>query len=93
MVAGFDQNEWSAAHYSPKEPIADIIREFRAGRRKLLNLLRQTTDKDWARYAIHPEYGKIPIEYIALHTYNHTLEHLQQLLDAQEGNVLKAANV
>ncbi|MCC7164010.1 MAG: DinB family protein [Anaerolineae bacterium] len=91
-VASFNQDEWSAAHYSPDEPIENIVKEFRAGRRKLLNLLRLTRDKDWARHAIHPEYGNIPIEYIALHAYNHTLEHLQQLLDAIEVKTLKAAN-
>lgn len=90
-VASFNQEEWSAAHYSPREPIETILKEFRAGRRKLVNQLRLTTDKDWARYAIHPEYGNIPIEYIALHTYNHTLEHLQQLLDALEIKILNAA--
>lgn len=92
VVASFNQEEWSAAHYSPKEPIEDIIGEFRAARRKLVRLLRGTGDKDWARYAIHPEYSNVPIEYIALHTYNHTLEHLQQLLDALEIKALKAAN-
>lgn len=91
-VASFDQDEWSREHYSPSEPIDKIISEFRSARRKFVKLLRDTTDKDWARYAIHPEYGKIPIEYIALHTYNHTLDHLRQLLDVQEGNVLNGAN-
>lgn len=91
-IVVFNQVEWNDAHYSAHEPIENIIKEFRAARRKLVNLLSTTTDKDWSRYALHPEYGKIPLEYIALHAYNHTLEHLQQLLDAQEGNVLKAAN-
>jgi hypothetical protein len=91
-VASFDQPEWSREHYSRDEPVEQIVSEFRTARRKLVKLLRGTTDKDWARYAVHPEYGVIPIEYIALHAYNHTLEHLQQLLDAQEGNLLDAAN-
>lgn len=92
IVASFHQEEWMREHYSTKEPIKDIIAGFRAARRKLVKLLRGTTDKDWTRYAVHPEYGKISIEYIALHTYNHTLEHLQQLLDAQEEMLLDAAN-
>lgn len=91
-VASFNQEEWSREHYSAKEPMQDIIGEFKTARRKLVKLLRNTRDKDWTRYAVHPEYGNISIEYIALHTYNHTLEHLQQLLDAQESNVLQAAN-
>lgn len=92
IVPSFNQEEWSKEHYSADEPIENIVKELVTARRKLVRLLRATTDKDWTRHAIHPEYGNIPIEYIALHTYNHTLEHLQQLLDAQEMNVLNAAN-
>jgi hypothetical protein len=92
VVASFNQEEWMRDHYTPDEPLQKILAEFRAARRKLVKLLRGTTDKDWTRYAIHPEYGRISIEYIALHAYNHTLEHLQQLLDAQEENLLNAAN-
>jgi len=92
VVASFNQDEWSKEHYSPKEPIENIITEFRTARRKLVKLLSTTTDKDWTRYAIHPEYGNISIEYIASHTYNHTLEHLLQVLEVQEHNILNAAN-
>jgi hypothetical protein len=91
-VAAFNQDEWNKEHYSPDEPMDKIMSEFLAARRKLVKLLSKTKKKDWARYAIHPEYGNIPVEYIARHAYNHTLEHLQQLLDAQEGNLLDAAN-
>ncbi|MBI4674360.1 MAG: DinB family protein [Chloroflexi bacterium] len=92
LVANFDQEEWMREHYVENEPLKKIVAEFRAARRKLVKLLRNIKDKDWTRYAIHPEYGKISLEYIALHAYNHTLEHLRQLLDAQEENVLNAAN-
>lgn len=92
VVASFSQEDWMREHYTNDEPIEKTIAEFRAARRKLVRLLKNTTDKDWTRYAIHPEYGRISIEYIALHAYNHTLEHLQQLLDAQEENLLNAAN-
>lgn len=91
VVASFNQEEWSRDYYSADEPLKNVIGEFLAARRKLVKLLRGTTDKDWKRYAVHPEYGNISIEYIALHAYNHTLEHLRQLLDAQETNLLNAA--
>lgn len=91
-VANFDQEEWMTDHYSPQESLKDIVSEFRAARRKLVKALRGTRDSDWKRYAIHPMYGNIPIEYIATHSYAHTLEHLKQLLDARETNILNAAN-
>lgn len=92
LVANFDQEEWTREHYVEDEPLKKIVAEFRAARRKLVKLLRNTKDQDWARYAIHPQYGKISLEYIALHAYSHTLEHLQAVLTAQEENLLNAAN-
>jgi len=92
IVANFDQEAWMRAHYSPAEPVTAILAEFRAARRKLVKLLQSADNKGWTRYAVHPEYGKISLAYIALHAYNHTLEHLQQLLNAQEENLLRAAN-
>lgn len=92
VVASFNQEEWSKQHYSADEPIENIIKEFVTARRKLVKLLRGTGDAEWKKYAVHPEYGNLSLEFIALHTYNHTLEHLQQLLNAQEKNLLDAAN-
>jgi hypothetical protein len=91
-VPSFNQEEWTRLHYSPDEPLKNIVAEFRGARRKLVKLLRGTRDGDWKRYAIHPEYGNIPIEHIALHSYAHTLEHLQQFMNVREGNLLNAAN-
>ncbi len=92
IVANFDQEAWMREHYSPAEPVGAILAEFRAARRKLVKLLQNADDATWTRYAVHPVYGKISLAYIALRAYNHTLEHLRQLLDAQEENLLRAAN-
>ncbi len=91
-VKNFDQAEWNVEHYSPDEPRKKLVREFRKARRKLVKNLRDTKKKDWARYAIHPQYGNIPIEYIARHAYSHGVEHLAQFLVGQEMEVLAAAN-
>jgi hypothetical protein len=65
---------------------------LRAARRKLIRLLRKTTDKDWARWAVHPEYGRISIEWLATHNYSHMLEHLHQLLEMREKAILRELN-
>ncbi len=91
-VQNFDQEAWMREHYTPSEPLKEIVSEFRSARRKLVKLLRNTRDSDWKRYAIHPLYGNIPIEYIALHTYAHTLEHVQQFLATREESILSTAN-
>jgi DinB superfamily len=91
-VENFDQVQWNRDHYSPEEPRQKIIAEFRAARRGLLRLLRKTTDKDWSRWAVHPEYGRISIEYLATHDYSHTLDHLHPLLEMRESALLKELN-
>jgi len=91
-VENFDQEQWNRDHYSPEEPRKKIIGEFRRARRGVLQLLRKTTDKDWSRWAMHPEYGKISIEWLATHNYSHTLEHLHQLLEMREKALLKELN-
>ena len=91
-VESFDQDQWNRDHYSPAEPVEKIVRDFRAARRQLLKRLRATRDRDWTRYALHPQYGNISIEWLVTHNYSHMLEHLHQLLNLREEKLLKAAN-
>lgn len=88
-VQSFDQEAWNREHYAPSEPLKKIVAEFRAARRKLVRLLHQTSGKDWANWATHPEYGKISLDWLALHNYSHTLQHLAQIVEMQEKSVLQ----
>jgi len=87
-VAAFDQNAWHRDHYAPNEPLKNIVREFRAARRKVIALLRKTTDADWANWATHPEYKRISLDWLTMHNYHHTLEHIAQIGYAREKRVL-----
>ncbi|MGB8648115.1 MAG: DinB family protein [Anaerolineae bacterium] len=91
-VENFDQEKWNREHYSAQEPLKKILGDWRKARRKFVALLGKTPDKEWAHYAIHPEYGKISIEWLATHNYSHTLEHLHQLLERRERDILKQLN-
>ncbi len=91
-VENFDQVEWNRAHYSPDEPFKEIMAELRQARRKFIRALEKIPDKEWSRYAHHPEYGKISIEWLALHDYVHTLDHLHQILELRERAILKELN-
>ncbi len=88
-VSDFDQGKWMREHYRPREPLKNVLNDFKTARRKLIALLRKTNDKDWARYAIHPQYGNISLEYLVVHCYNHTLEHIAQVGYAYEKKLLK----
>jgi len=92
MVENFDGDAYQAKNYRKREPLADIMRDLRASRRKIVKLLRESSDKDWARYAIHPMMGKMTIEFIATHAYNHTLDHLEQVVTAREEAIIQEAN-
>lgn len=92
-VANFDQDEWWKQNpYQADEPIKKIISDFRAARRKFVALLRKTGDKDWKNWARHSAYGKISLDWLAMHCYHHTLEHVAQMGYAREKGILKELN-
>ncbi len=91
-VENFDQVEWNFTHYSPDEPLQKIVADLKKARRKFVRALEKTPDKEWSRYALHPEYGKISVEWLALHDYSHTLEHLHQMLELRERALLQELN-
>ncbi len=91
-VEDFDQEAWNKEHYSPQEPVKKILADWRKARKKFLGLLEKTPDKEWIHYAIHPYYGKISLDWLATHNYSHTLDHLHQLLEMREREILKELN-
>ncbi|MBI3537914.1 MAG: DinB family protein [Chloroflexi bacterium] len=88
-VPNFDQESWMREHYSASEPLDALLKDFSGARRKLIARLKKTKDDDWARVAIHPEYGRITLEWLVTHCYNHTLEHIAQLGYGYEKRLLK----
>ncbi|MCL4393586.1 MAG: DinB family protein [Chloroflexi bacterium] len=91
-VANFDQVEWNREHYAATEPFTKIVAEFRAARRKFVSLLRQASNEDWANWAAHPDYGKISLDWLASHDYQHTLDHLAQIVALRDKALLRELN-
>ena len=92
VVQNFDQDEWNKNHYDPNEPFGKIVAEFRLARRKLVSLLRKSKDEDWKNWAMHSEYGKISLDWLVMHNYHHTMEHIAQMGYLAEKAVLKELN-
>ena len=89
----FDQGEWWEEHpYAPDEPLKKIVADFRTARRKLVRLLRAAPTKVWQNWGIHSAYGKVTLDWIAMHCYYHTLEHIVPIGDALEKSLLKELN-
>jgi Protein of unknown function (DUF664). len=91
-VQNFDQDAWNRDHYSATEPFKKIVGDFSASRRKLISLLRKTTNEDWDNWAKHSAYGRISLDWLVMHDYHHTLEHLAQIGYLREKAVLKELN-
>lgn len=91
-VSNFDQEEWNREHYSKNEPLRKILDEFRSARRRVVRLARAATITDWNKTAAHPEYGEISLDWLTLHNYSHTLEHIAQISQQQERIILDRLN-
>jgi hypothetical protein len=91
-VENFDQVEWNRTHYSPDEPLKKIMADLRRARRKFLRALEKTPDREWSRCGLHPEYGKISVEWLAVHNYSHNLEHLHQMVSLRDRAILMELN-
>lgn len=92
VVSMFVQEEWEREHSSDGESLAKIIADFRAARRKLIRLLRNASSREWEAYAVHPKLGKLSVGLMAEFNYSHTLNHLAQLIDLHEHDMLRKLN-
>jgi len=89
----FDQDEyWKSKGYSPSESLDGIRTDFLTARRKLVRLLRGASDKAWKNHGVHSAYGKVTLDWLAMHCYHHTLEHIAQMGYAREKALLKTVN-
>jgi hypothetical protein len=91
-VENFDQEVWHRDHYSPDEPLKKIVSEYRIAHRKFIRILRDSEDPDWKNWAVHPDFGKISLEWLALHNYQHNLGHIAQIVALCEQALLKKLN-
>jgi hypothetical protein len=91
-VENFDQEAWNRDHYDADEPLNKITAEFRTARRQTVRLLRAASKQDWENWALHPEYGRISLDWLLEHNYAHTLDHLAQIVRMREAVTLRALN-
>jgi hypothetical protein len=91
-VENFDQEVWHRDHYSANEPLKKIVSEYRIAHRKFIRLLRDSEDADWKNWAVHPDFGKISLEWLVVHNYQHTLSHIAQVAALSEQGILKRLN-
>ena len=91
-VENFDQEAWHRDHYSPDEPLKKIVAEYRLAHRKFVRILRDSEDADWQNWAVHPDFGKLSLEWLVVHCYQHNLGHIAQIAALGEQAILKKLN-
>jgi hypothetical protein len=73
----FDEVTYHKTHWSPDEPIQNILAEFVADRAAEVALLQTA---DWSRTGNHETRGPISLDWQANYIVNHTWEHLSQIM-------------
>lgn len=77
--ADFDGEGWMAAHYTPAEPVPEILEEIRHVRELALQKIEPLNPGGWNRTGRHPARGRKTIQWWVEYAVAHTDEHLEQL--------------
>lgn len=78
----FDEKAWHDAHYTPKQPLSEMLADFAEARRQEIALLE--AQPDWERWGLHEMLQKrYSLEFMAHYAFRHTWEHLNQIASTQ----------
>jgi hypothetical protein len=73
----FDEVAYHKEHYSPGEPLQNMLADFVADRAAIVSILASA---DWSRVGVHETRGPLTLDWLAGYTANHLWEHLSQIL-------------
>jgi len=86
VLAGFDQDKWSAYGRYDEWNAEDAVVMFSLLRDANLRLLRRLNDEEWAQFGVHAERGPLTIRDLATHMAGHDLNHVQQIRTLVNGS-------
>ncbi|WP_071544479.1 DinB family protein [Pseudodesulfovibrio hydrargyri] len=75
----FSPDQEKETEKPPLIPVDEIIANFRAGRKKQLELLKNASADDWKRTAIHPEYEQYGLFIFTRHILMHDHWHMYRM--------------
>jgi len=79
----FDADEWMAAHYNPRESLAEILDEFIKNVEDLCKTLRDLPQEAWSRESRHDALGgELTLQLWVERSMAHIEEHLQTIKKA-----------
>ena len=78
----FDEKVWHDAHYTPEQPLSEMLADFAGARAQEIALLE--AQPDWSRWGLHEMLRKrYSLEFMAHYAFRHTWEHLNQIASTQ----------
>lgn len=78
-IAGFDQDLWADRLHYERERIGVVLPEFRAVRELNVRFLRELTDEELERRAVHSERGTETVAHMMRMYAGHDIAHLRQI--------------
>lgn len=75
----FDDERWMASHYTPEEPVPEILAGFTNLRKQELEWLRGLSSADWSRTARHPWWGVRTLQWWVEQQSEYSIQQLSEL--------------
>ena len=75
----FDQNLWVENLKHQEKEIGKLVESLKGLRRANLTVLKDVKEKDWEKYGMHTERGKMTVEGIVKLLAEHFERHLEQM--------------
>lgn len=74
--------EWAAERDYLRQGGAAALREFIQARQETSAMLKDISESDWSRPAVHPKYGQVTLFFLAQRVALHDQDHIRQLKSA-----------
>ncbi|OGC86063.1 MAG: hypothetical protein A2142_00005 [candidate division Zixibacteria bacterium RBG_16_48_11] len=75
----FDQNLWVENLKHQEKEIGKLVETLKGLRRANLTVLKDVKEKDWEKYGMHTERGKLTVEKMVTLLAEHFEKHLEQV--------------
>ena len=79
VLASFDQDQWAQLGDYRSWKAADALDMFRLLRDANLRMLERLSKKEWDRFGVHAERGRISVRDLARHMAGHDMNHVDQI--------------
>ena len=84
LLPGVNQEALPAANYYAHQDFCLTLEAYLNRRHTLIGLLERLSAEEWARHAVHQEYGEGTVLDLAINVVLHDVNHIEQIVRALE---------